>query len=153
MKIYLRLLKYLRPYVWPYFTMAMIFMAGYSATNGALPFLAQWVVDDVFVQKNQSALYYLPIVIVGVFAFRGLTNFGQSYLTDYVGFRIITDIRNAINHHLQFLTLSFFQRHPTGTLISRVNNDVTLVRASLTDAAASLMRDTTSLVVLIVVAF
>ncbi|MBI1994078.1 MAG: ATP-binding cassette domain-containing protein [Deltaproteobacteria bacterium] len=153
MTIYLRLLKFLRPYVWPYFTMAMICMTGYSATNGALPFLAQWVVDDVFVQKNQLALYYLPIVIVGVFAFRGLANFGQSYLTDYVGFRIITDIRNAINRHLQSLTLSFFQRHPTGTLISRVNNDVTLVRASLTDSAASLMRDTTSLVVLIVVAF
>lgn len=153
MKIYLRLLKYLKPYVWPYFTVAMVCMVGYSATNGVLPFLAQRVVDDVFVRKDQAALYYLPFVIVGVFAFRGLANFGQGYLTDYVGFRIITDVRNGINDHLQFLSLSFFQRHPTGTLISRVNNDVALVRASLTDSVASLMRDSTSLVALTVVAF
>ena len=131
----------------------MVCMVGYSATSGALPILVQRVFDDVFAQKNQAALYYLPFVIVGIFAFRGLTNFGQSYLTDYVGFRIINDVRNSINRHLQFLSLSFFQRHPTGTLISRVNNDVTLVRASLTDSVASLMRDTTSLVALIAVAF
>ncbi|MGH7772408.1 MAG: ABC transporter ATP-binding protein [Candidatus Binatia bacterium] len=153
MKIYLRLLKYLKPYIWPYFSMAMICMVAYSATDGALPFLVQTVFDDIFAQKDPSALSYIPFVIVGVFALRGLMNFGQHYLTDYVGLRIINDIRNAINDHLQFLSLSFFQRHPTGTLISRVNNDVTLVRSALTDAVASLMRDTTSLLVLIVVAF
>ena len=153
MKIYLRLLKYLKPYIWPYFSMAMICMLAYSATEGALPFLVQRVFDDIFAQKDPTALSYIPLVIVGVFALRGLMNFGQHYLTDYVGLRIINDIRNAINDHLQFLSLSFFQRHPTGTLISRVNNDVTLVRSALTDAVASLMRDTTSLLALIAVAF
>lgn len=153
MKIYLRLLQYLRPYIWPSFSVAMLCMLAYSATSGALPFLVQKVFDDIFAQKDQTALSYIPLVIIGVFALRGLMNFGQSYLTDYVGLRIINDIRNAINHHLQFLSLSFFQRNPTGTLISRVTNDVGLVRSALTDSVASLMRDTTSLLALIGVAF
>jgi len=133
--------------------MAMVCMLGYSATSGAMPFIIERVFDDVFGQKDRTTLSYLPFVIVAVFSFRGLTNFGQSYLTDYVGLRIVTDIRNAIYRHLQFLPLSFFQQHPTGTLISRVNTDVALVRSALTDSVASLMRDTTSLLVLLGVAF
>jgi len=153
LKNYRRLLRYLRPYVWPYFTIAMVCMAGYSATSGALPFLVQRVIDDVFAQKDKTSLFYLPFLIIGVFAFRGLVNFGDNYLTDYVGLRIINDVRDGLNRHLQFLSLSFFQRHPTGTLISRVTNDVSLVRSALTDSVASLIRDTTSLLALIVVAF
>lgn len=133
--------------------MAMVCMVAYSATSGVLPFLVESVFDDVFAQKDQTALFYLPFVIVGVFAFRGLMNFGQIYLTDYVGLRIINNIRNAINHHLQFLSLSFFQHHPTGTLISRVNSDVFLVRSALTQSVASVLRDTTSLMALTAVAF
>ncbi len=128
-------------------------MAGYSATSGALPFLVQRVIDDVFAQKDKTSLFYLPFLIIGVFAFRGLVNFGDHYLTAYVGLRIINDVRDGLNRHLQFLSLSFFQRHPTGTLISRVTNDVSLVRSALTDSVASLIRDTTSLLALIVVAF
>ena len=153
MKNYRRLLRYLRPYVWPYFTIAMVCMAGYSATSGALPFLVQRVIDDVFAQKDKTSLFYLPFLIIGVFAFRGFVNFGDNYLTAYVGLRIINDVRDGLNRHLQSLSLSLFQRHPTGTLISRVTNDVSLVRSALTDSVASLIRDTTSLLALIVVAF
>jgi subfamily B ATP-binding cassette protein MsbA len=131
----------------------MICMLGYSSTNGVMPFLVQYVFDDIFARKDQNALFYFPFLIIGVFAFRGLMNFGQSYLTDYVGLRIVNDLRNALNRHLQTLSLSFFHRHPTGTLISRVNNDVALVRGALTDSVASLIRDTMSLIVLIVVVF
>lgn len=128
-------------------------MLGYGATDGALPFLVQHVMDDVFAKKDATTLTYLPLLIIFVFAFRGLMNFGQSYLGDYVGLRIINDVRNTLNRHLQSLSVSFFHRHPTGTLISRVGNDVVLLRSALTDALASFMRDSTSLIVLMVVAF
>jgi subfamily B ATP-binding cassette protein MsbA len=131
----------------------MICMLGYGATDGVLPFLVQHVMDDVFARKDMVTLTYLPIVIILVFAVRGVMNFGQSYLGDYVGLRIINDVRNRLNRHLQSLTVSFFYRHPTGTLISRVNNDVVLLRAALTDALASFMRDATSVLVLTIVAF
>ena len=153
MSNYLRLFQYLKPYIWPYFAIAMVCMVGYSATMGVLPFIVERIFDDVFGRKDQGALYYLPIVIIAVFALRGLMNFGQSFLTEYVGLRIITDVRYAINRHLQFLPLAFFQRNPTGTLISRVNNDVALIRSALTDASASILRDTTSMLALITVAF
>ncbi|MGB7946536.1 MAG: lipid A export permease/ATP-binding protein MsbA [Candidatus Binatia bacterium] len=153
MKNYLRLLQYLKPYVWPYFVLAMVCMVGYSATEGAMPFLVQWMMDDVFVKKDVTMLHYLPATIIGIFLLRGLLNFGQSYLSDYVGLLIVKDVRNLLARHLQFMSLSFFARHPSGTLISRVANDVTLLRSALTDALASFLKDTTSLIVLIAVAF
>jgi subfamily B ATP-binding cassette protein MsbA len=70
-----------------------------------------------------------------------------------VGQRIVADLRNQLNDHIQHLSLSFFNRTPTGTILSRVTNDVTLVRSTLTDAVASILKDATSLIVLIAVAF
>ena len=128
-------------------------MLGFGATDGAIPFLVQHIMDDVFARKDQSILTYLPALVIGIFAFRGLMNFGQSYLNDYVGLRIINDVRNQLNRHFQSLSLSFFHRHPTGTLLARVNSDVFLLRYAITDALASFMKDASSLVVLIIVAF
>ena len=153
MKDYLRLLKFLKPYRWPHFTLAMICMIGFGATDGTIPFLVQHIFDDVFTRKDQSVLYYLPLLIIVIFAFRGVMNFGQSYLSDYVGLRIINDVRNALNRHFQSLSVAFFHRHPTGSLMARVNSDVGLVRFAITDAVTSFMKDGISVTVLIVVAF
>lgn len=153
MSTYIRLIGFLKPYLWPYFTIAVICMAGFGATDGTLPFLVQRIIDDVFTRKDQAALTYLPLLILALFAFRGLMNFGQSYFNDYVGLRIINDVRNALNRHFQSLSVSFFYKHPTGTLIARVNSDVQLLRYAITDAVASFMKDAVSLTALVVVAF
>jgi subfamily B ATP-binding cassette protein MsbA len=151
--LYRRLLVYLRPYWWPHFVLAILCMVLFSATNGAMPFLIRHIFDDVFTNKNLVALKVLPFVIVGVFLVRGLVGFGSTYLTEYVGQRIVADLRNALNDHIQHLSLAFFNRTPTGTIVSRVTNDVALVRTALTDAVAAMLKDTSSLVILVVVAF
>jgi subfamily B ATP-binding cassette protein MsbA len=150
---YLRLLGFLKSYLWPHFAIALFCMIGFGATDGMLPFLVQRIIDDVFTRKDQVALTYLPVLILALFAFRGLMNFGQSYFNDYVGLRIINDVRNALNRHFQSLSVSFFYKHPTGTLIARVNSDVQLLRYAITDALASFMKDSVSLTALVVVAF
>ena len=153
MKQVWRLFPFVKPYLWPYFVLSLVCMAAFGGSSAFLPYLVQNVFDDVFAQKNEAVLAYLPVVIVVVFVFRGAVNFGQSYLSSYVGHGIINDVRNAIHRHFQTLSLSFFHRNPTGTLISRVTNDVNLVRGVLTDAVASFMRDAVSLAALTVVAF
>jgi len=150
---YRRLLTYLRPYVWPHFVLAMICMVGFGVTDGSIPFLVQPIMDGVFGKKDQGTLNLIPFLVIGVFVFRGVMQFFQSYLTDYVGLRIINDVRNALNRHFQSLSLAFFYRNATGTLIARVNHDVVLLRFAITDALASFLKDTTSLIALVTVAF
>ncbi|HVN84440.1 MAG TPA: lipid A export permease/ATP-binding protein MsbA [Candidatus Binatia bacterium] len=152
-RTYRRLLGYLRPYFWPHFSVAVISMVLFSSTNGVMPFLVRHIFDDVFTNKDVLALQILPGIIIGTFLARGVFAFGSTYLTEYVGQRIIADVRNQLNEHIQHLSLSFFNRTPTGTILSRVTNDVVLVRAALTDAVASILKDATSLIVLVVVAF
>lgn len=153
MQTYRRLLTYLRPYLYHAFIPAIVCMVLFSATNGALPFLVEHVFDDIFADHDRAALRTLPVLILITFGVRSLCNFGHIYLMEYVGQRIVEDLRNTLNAHLLALSLSFFQRHPTGTLISRVTNDTQLVRQALTQATASMMRDTTTLIVLVAVAF
>ncbi len=153
MSIYRRLFPFLRPYLFPRFFTAIICMLAFSATNGMLPFLVERVFDDIFTQKNVQALHLLPLFIIATFLFRGVVNFGHSYLLEYIGQRIVADLRNALSAHLQSLSLSYFHKTPTGTILSRVTNDTTLVREALTQSVASMMCDATTLVILVVVAF
>ena len=153
LRTYRRLLQYLKPYIWPYFVLGMICMVGFGVTDGSIPFLVQPIMDGVFGRKDQATLNLIPFLLIGLFLFRGVMQFGQGYLTDYVGLRIINDVRNALNRRFQSLSLSFFYRHPTGTLIARVNSDVVLLRFAITDALASILKDSTSLIALVTVAF
>jgi len=151
--IYRRLLVYLRPYWWPHFALAIVCMWVFSATNGAMPFLIQHIFDDIFTNKSITVLKVLPGIIIAVFLVRGAVGFGSTYLTEYVGQRIVADLRNALNDHIQHMSLSFFNRTPTGTIVSRITNDVALVRTALTDAVASILKDASSLIILVAVAF
>ncbi|HEY8517850.1 MAG TPA: lipid A export permease/ATP-binding protein MsbA [Candidatus Binatia bacterium] len=151
--IYRRLLGYLRPYVWPRFAIATVCMLVFSATNGAMPFLVRSVFDDVFADKNVAVLYALPFVILAVFFVRGVVNYINSYFTEWVAQRTITDLRDEMNERVQYLPLSFFNRTPTGTIVSRITNDVAQLRNSLVDASVALLRDSTSLVITVAVAF
>jgi ATP-binding cassette, subfamily B, bacterial MsbA len=151
--LFKRMLAYMRPYVWPYFVGAMICMVLFGSTNGVMPFLVRYIFDDIFTAKNAAVLQVLPVAIVAVFIFRGLCGFGSSYLTEYVSNRVINDLRNDLNGHIQDLSLSFFNRNPTGTVLSRVTSDVYVVGNSLTGSVASVLKDGVSLIVLVVVAF
>ncbi len=153
MKLYRRLLGYLRPYVWPRFVVAVLCMVLYSSTNGVMPYLVRAIFDDVLLHKRAWALQMLPFAIVTVFVFRALMSFTQTYLMEWVGQRIIADVRSQLNAHFQRLSLSFYNATPTGTLLSRMTSDVEFMRSALTDAVASVMKDATSLLVLIVTAF
>jgi len=150
---YRRLLRYLKPYVWPLFVVAIVCMLLFSATNGVMPFLVRFIFDDVFTNKNLVVLRVLPFAIIGTFVIRSALAFASSYLMDYIGERIVTDIRTQLNDHIQSLSLAFFQRNATGTILSRVTSDVVMVGNALTDAVASVLRDSASLIVLVVVAF
>jgi subfamily B ATP-binding cassette protein MsbA len=118
-----------------------------------MPFLVRDIFDRIFTARDTFALKMLPGAIIAVFLVRGLAGFGSTYLTEWVGQRIVADLRNQLTEHIQRLPLAFFNRTATGTIVSRITNDVALVRVALTDAVASLLRDSTSLVVLVCVAF
>lgn len=150
---YERLFGYLRPYLWPRFVVALVCMWIFSATNGYLPFLIRDVFDDIFAVGNWEDLRWLPLVAILLFGVRSLTTYAYTYLLAWVGQRVIEDLRNDLNRHIQRLPVGFFNRTPTAMLVARVTNDVNRVNAALTQTTLSILRDSVTLVVVVVAAF
>ena len=140
MTIYRRMLSYVRPYV-PRLFLAMVFMILASSFQGAVAFLVKPALDDIFINKDATRLALIPFLVLAVYLLKGFFEFAQSYLMSGVGQRVIRDIRDHLYRHLQSLSLSFYMRHPTGVLMSRVTNDVGLMQASITDAVTGLIKD------------
>jgi hypothetical protein len=65
---------------------------------------------------------------------------GAGYLTDWIGQRVMTDLRNELTAHMQRLDLTYFNRRRAGQIVSRVTADVALVRGLVTDAVTSVFR-------------
>ena len=148
-----RLLAYLRPYVWPHFAGALVCMVIYSGTAGAVPYLVRSLIDDIFSQRDHEMLVMLPAFILATFTIRAAVNFGQAYLGEWVGERIVYDLRAELQDKVQHLPVSFFDRTTSAGIVSRVTSDVLLVRQALTEGAAAMIRDVTTLLVLVAVAF
>jgi subfamily B ATP-binding cassette protein MsbA len=137
MTLYRRLLELIKPY-WSKVISAMVCMAFVSLFTAAQAYLVQPALDDVFLKKDERMLFLLPFAIIALFLAKGVFNCGQSYLMNYVGLRIIADMREKLYNHLQNLSLSFFTKTPTGILISRITNDVNLIQASVSNAITGL---------------
>jgi subfamily B ATP-binding cassette protein MsbA len=128
-------------------------MVVYSATSGAVPWLVRALVDGLVGAAHASVDAKLIAAVVAVFVARGLVDFGQSYLGEYVGQHVVFDLRRALSEKIQSLPVAYFDRSSSGTVMSRVTSDVLLVRQALTEGAAAMIRDVATVVVLIAVAF
>lgn len=140
MPLYRRLLELIKPY-WTKVVLAMICMVFVSLFTAGQAYLVQPALDDVFLKKDEKMLFLLPIAIVLLFLLKGAFDYGQAYLMNFVGLRIIADMRERLYEHLQTLSLSFFTKTPTGILISRITNDVNLIQASVSNAITGLFKD------------
>ncbi len=147
-KIYIRLLVYLKPYK-GLFILGMLCMIIFGATDGALPFIIKYILDEVFASKNKEFLFFLPLLLVVFAIFRGLMDFLQKYLMGLVGYNIIRDLRSKINDKLLEFSPSYFINNKSGDLLSRITSDVTLLRTLLTDSFSSLLGDSIRLISLV----
>ncbi|WP_018702910.1 ABC transporter ATP-binding protein [Anaeromusa acidaminophila] len=145
MNSYMRLLKYLRPYL-PRLGMAIFCIVLASAANLYVPWIIKDVIDRVLAEKDMMMLNLIAGGIVVVFLLRGIFFYGQSYLMAYVGQRIVIDIREDIYRHLQRLSLSFYSRNSTGNIMSHVTNDVAAVQGALADTLIELITESVILI-------
>jgi subfamily B ATP-binding cassette protein MsbA len=152
MKLYLRLLRLVKPHT-PRFILAMLCMAVVGAATAAAAYLVKPAMDDIFLDRNEGMLILIPLAVIALYLLKGLCNYGQTVLMSHIGFRIVTDLRNDLYRHILRQPLSFFTKHPTGILISRVTNDVTYLQGAVSEAVTSLLKDSFTLVGLVFVIF
>ncbi|HEY2073324.1 MAG TPA: ABC transporter ATP-binding protein, partial [Gaiellaceae bacterium] len=116
-----------------------------TATALAQPYLAKYALDDAIHGHTGTKLE----IVVGIFVAAGLAGWGmtyvETYLTGWVGERILADLRNQLFGHLQRLSLGFYERNRAGVIISRLTNDVEAIDQLVTDGVTTLVQSTLTL--------
>lgn len=140
MNAYLRLLKYVKPYI-PRMAVAIFCIIMASAANLYVPWIMKDVIDEVLTTKNMDMLNTIAIGIIIVFFLRGIFFYGQTYLMSYIGQKVIIDIREGVYRHLQRLSLSYYEKRKTGEMMSYITNDVSAVQGALVENMIELVTE------------
>lgn len=153
--MYITLIKRIFEYFKPYKVSIAISAASMivvALTDAGLAYLVKPVLNDVFVKTDKTMLKMVPLALVGLYMFKGVFRYIQVYLMGSVGQRVIMDIRNRMYEHYQRLSFDYFSANQTGTMMSRITNDIISMQHSL-PVAIDLIRQPFTLVGLISVAF
>ena len=133
---FIRMIRYLKPYRFR-LGAAFVCSALVAALSGAYAYLVKPVLDEIFINKNETLLLVLPLALFAVAVLKSAFSYGQNYLMNYVGNHIVTDIRQELFGRMVRLPVSYHDSNTSGRLVSRVINDVTL----MANAIAGVLKD------------
>ncbi|BCO30740.1 lipid A export ATP-binding/permease protein MsbA [Thiohalobacter sp. COW1] len=137
---YRRLLAYVRPY-WKPFLLASLVMAVYGSTDAMFAALMKPMLDEGFVARDPDMIRLVPLLLILLFVFRGLTGFAANYGMNWIGRRVIETLRGELFRKLVRLPVAFYDRSTTGDLVARLIYHVEQVAQASTNAVTILIRD------------
>ncbi|MDR3631842.1 MAG: lipid A export permease/ATP-binding protein MsbA [Desulfocapsaceae bacterium] len=147
-----RLYATIRPYRFR-LLIAMVAMFFVAAMTGFQAYLVKDLLDKIFMEKNIFFLNILPLMVVLIFFLKSGFYYLYYFLLEKIGQSIIRDLRILVFEHIHTQSLSFFHEMPTGTLISRVISDITLMQQAVSNALVGIIRDFLQVVILLGVVF
>ena len=145
MALYKRILNYIKPYLHVLAAALLCTMLA-AAGNLYLPWIFRDMVDKVLSDKDAFMLNMIAASIVVIFLLRGIFLYGQNYLMSWVGQHVIIDIRSEVFRKLQRLSMSFYDKNKTGTIMSYVTNDVSALQGAMVDNTVELVTESIILV-------
>jgi len=161
-----RLLRYVRPY-WLQLTSSVLLMAMVGLLDAFRVLLIGPIFDRVLNPASQSreiALFTFPgtsqkiflqqfvpqhfqnawtvvaFSLVAATVFKGLFDYLGTYLVNYAGFGLITDLRNDLYSSVLRRSVAFFQRHPTGILVSTIINDIDKIQFAMSSVLSEFLQ-------------
>ena len=145
MKEFRKILKYARPYT-KSLVFAFICLTLTSLVNLVLPLIVRNMINAVVILKDSQILdglawdLFLIIILQAVFAVT------HNYVFGFVGHRMTTDFRIEFFSHIQSLSLRFFQERRVGEILSRMNNDISVIQNALVSIPVALLRQSITLI-------
>ncbi len=145
---YKRLIAYSRPYMWRLVVGALCGILFAGSTVGLLPTvqnaLGRFFDPDQPLELKMAAI--LGGTVILLMLVRGVGQYYNAYLVQWVGNRVVMDLRVATFAHLQDLSVGFFNATQTGEMISRTVNDSTLLQRAVSTVLTDLARQPVVLV-------
>jgi subfamily B ATP-binding cassette protein MsbA len=145
-----RLLGYARPYRGR-FVVALAAMVTYAAANAGVAYQIKPLIDEVL--KGHVAFTWFAWAVIGGYFLKGLGGYFATFLMTDIGQRVVRDIRNQLFRHIIDQSAGFFARSSTGSLMSRITNDVNQIQQAVSETLGDLLREGLSLVAFAAVLF
>lgn len=127
------------------FYIATVLAVGSSAVGLSVPLGLKALLDAVFQSADAGLLNIIALVLLGLFLGQAFLSFGSTYWLEWVGERVITDLRKRLYEHLHRLGFRYFSDMRLGEITSRLTNDVGSIRTALTSALPQTITVTFSL--------
>ena len=151
LKIYFRLLSYVRPYA-GLFALSIVGFLIFASTQPMLGYILKYFVDGlsnpeavlfptVPYLRDLQLLQAVPLLIILIAAWQGLGSFLGNYLLAKVSLGLVHDLRVQLFNNLLTLPNRYFDNHNSGHLISRITFNVTMVTGAATDAIKVVIRE------------
>ena len=145
-----RLLGYLRPYG-PHVTGALAAIIAGSALQLAQPYLMKVAIDRYIAAGDLSGLNLVALGFLAILAGSFVFEFLQTYILQYVGQRIMFDLRMQIYGHLQRIDVQYYDRNPVGRLMTRVTTDVDVLNDLFASGVITIFGDVFTLAGIMIV--
>lgn len=144
-----RLLRYLRPYRFKVAVAVMLLLL-FAAGELVGPYLLKTAIDQYISNNHLAGLTLIAAIYLAILILQYAVNFAQNYLTQWIGQKVMYDLRMEIFTHLQKLPLSFFDKNPTGRLVTRTTNDVETLNEMLSSGVVTIFGDVFVLIGIII---
>ena len=144
-----RLLRRLFSYILNYkiyFVLAIIGMVGNGLTDTVFVSTIKPLLDDGINAHNSEVLFWMPWVVIGIVALRGLSQFLSDYNINYIGNTVVMTLQREVFAKLLRMPVSFFDRHKTGELIAKITYDADQVKDTASDAVVTIVREATTVI-------
>jgi len=147
-KVFKRYLPYILEYKFQYFLVGVGIVLSVVATAGTA-YIMKPMMDQMFVNKDESMLYIIPISLVLLYFFKSVGRYVQSVFMAYIGTHIVTRFREILLEKIIFLDMEFLYLNRSGELISRITADVARVQYFVSNLFPELIRELLSVIALI----
>lgn len=135
-----RLLKFLKPYNKFVYFAILLSLVG-SAIFPLRPYLTKVAIDVYISHRDWNGLTRIIFVILGIMLLQGILQFGLTYMMQWVGQKVLLDIRLKLFDHIQNFALKFFDKNPVGRLVTRVTNDIEVLNEMFSSGVVMILAD------------
>ena len=130
----------MKPYWWR-ILLAALASSAYGGLDAAFAYMVEPLLKKIFMTKDMFIFSFLPMAIIMIFVFRAICRYLNDYFMNTAAQLAVQDVRNEIFRKNIFLDLKFFHRNQTGSLMSRIVNDVTAMQNGVGEIVSGVFRD------------
>ena len=150
LKQFVKLMQFVRPYNKSFY-LVMLFAIVLSVITTVTPYLLKVVVDDYIIPKDYTGMTFIILLMVIALTVEVMLMFSFTYYSNWLGQRVIKDIRVKIFDKIINLKMSFFDKNSVGRLVTRAVSDIETIASIFSQGLFTIIADLFKMIVILLV--